>query len=275
LILCGVAIFALIGTLPAAGVARGRLVLGGWLRIPNAAAEWIRARSFRAEFAIVILAAFGPGILGSLRFLVAPDKWLHDAPLFTNTRLLDTLIFEVVVGSLLWRFLKLRGWTAARVGLSAVRPWSWKFLKTPLAALALALAASATGAMLIWLSLKLWPSLVLRAAARQMDAPDLRIAVIVAASLINPIFEEVFVRGYVISSLRERIGVANAVGVSTGIFIAYHLYKGVGVLAVVPGALLFALWFAYTKRLAPLIIAHAGIDFVPLTWWWWESSRWH
>ena len=96
---------------------------------------------------------------------------------------------------------------------------------------------------------------------------------IVAGSLINAVFEEVFVCGYVVSSLRERIGVTNAISVSAGIRVAYHLYKGVAlaVLSVTPLALIFAIWFARTRRLAPLILAHATIDFVVLSLASWSS----
>ena len=228
--------------------------------------EWIRRLSFRAEFAIVFVAAFGFALVGSIHSLWAPER--YERPL-TNSDLLHTLIFEVVVGSLLWVFLMLRGWTGAQVGLSAVRPWSRKFLTTPLVALGLVAAFSAGAAILMiaiaTLKLHVWPTLVSQALGRLTVAPDLRITTVLAVALINPVFEEVFVCGYVISSLRDRIGAANAVTVSSGIRVACHLYQGVfGALVKAPGALIFAIWFARTKRLAPLILAHALMDFASL-----------
>ena len=38
----------------------------------------------------------------------------------------------------------------------------------------------------------------------------------------------------------------------------------VGVLGIVPMALLFAYWYAHTRRLWPLIVAHAILDLVGL-----------
>jgi len=228
--------------------------------------EWIRGLSFRTEFAIVFFLAFAYPIAGSLRSLYGQQS---DAPFFTNAALLHLLFREVVVGSLLWAFLVLRGWTGAQVGLSAARPWGRKFLTTPLLALGIMLACVVCGAILSVVALRVWPdpSLhnFLHNLARQLAAPDLRLTTVLAATLINPVFEEVFVCGYVVSSLRDRLGVANAVTVSAGIRVAYHLYQGpFGAFVKVPAALIFAIWFARTRRLAPLILAHAIMDFAAL-----------
>ena len=51
--------------------------------------------------------------------------------------------------------------------------------------------------------------------------------------------------------------------VSAGIRVAYHHYQGpMAVLGIVPFALILTIWFARTRRLAPLIVAHAIVDFV-------------
>ncbi len=120
---------------------------------------------------------------------------------------------------------------------------------------------------------------------------------VIVASVINPFYEEIFVCGYVISVLSahraraavalsrvtaegkvESVGIeaaqptplavqaaslAMAVNVSAVIRLSYHLYQGVaGVLAIVPLGLLFGFWFARTRQLWPLIVAHAILDFV-------------
>lgn len=61
------------------------------------------------------------------------------------------------------------------------------------------------------------------------------------------------------------VSVATAVNISAAIRLSYHLYQGVaGVLSVVPMGLLFAIWFARTRQLWPLIVAHAIVDFIGL-----------
>src|SRR5215472_673882 len=103
--------------------------------------EWLRALSSRAELAIVLLAAFGLALVSTVRLLLTPEWWLHGAPPITNRQLVHTLIFEVVVGSMLWKVLLLRGWTRAKVGLSPVRTWSGELPSTLLQALGLVVAA--------------------------------------------------------------------------------------------------------------------------------------
>lgn len=227
--------------------------------------EWLRGLPFWGEFAIVMIGAFGLALTSAVLALVTPDRWLHGAPPITNARLLRTLIFELVVGGLLWQLLTLRGWTAARVGLSPERPWSRQFLRTVLVALALALAAYVGYLILAAFAMSLWPDLIRQSFARRLVAPHLSIPIVLAIILVNPVFEEIFVCGYVVSALRERLGVANAVNVSAAIRVAYHLYQGVtGVLALTPLALIAAICFARTRRLMPLLLAHALMDFIGL-----------
>jgi membrane protease YdiL (CAAX protease family) len=110
-----------------------------------------------------------------------------------------------------------------------------------------------------------WPRFQQIAQATHLVAPGLTWATTLAASLINPVFEEVFVCGYVISALKARRGLTTAVNVSAGVRVSYHFYQGaVGVIGIAPMALLFAYWFARTGRLWPLIVAHALQDFVGL-----------
>ena len=84
-------------------------------------------------------------------------------------------------------------------------------------------------------------------------------------SVVNPVFEEVFVCAYVIEALRRRFGVTVAVNVSVVIRAAYHLYQGI---AYQPFHLAYGLVQSYVYvrygRLWPLFVSHALLDFVPL-----------
>jgi membrane protease YdiL (CAAX protease family) len=75
----------------------------------------------------------------------------------------------------------------------------------------------------------------------------------------------VFLCGYVIAALRERIGVTAAINVSAGVRVFCHFYQGaLGVLGIVPIALLFAYWYARSGRLWSLVVAHAILDITAL-----------
>ena len=82
-------------------------------------------------------------------------------------------------------------------------------------------------------------------------------------SIINPIFEEVLVCGYVITVLKARRSFWYAVNVSVALRVTEHLYQGSGgVLSILPMALVSAIWFARTNRIWPVILMHAAFDFI-------------
>ena len=84
---------------------------------------------------------------------------------------------------------------------------------------------------------------------------------VIAVSAINPIFEEVFVCGYLITLARQKGRLALGVNASVALRLAYHLYQGgVGVVGVIPFGLVLAWWYGKTGRLWPAVVAHAATD---------------
>jgi membrane protease YdiL (CAAX protease family) len=87
----------------------------------------------------------------------------------------------------------------------------------------------------------------------------------VIISLLNPIFEEVFVCGYIVSALAKPGNVWPAIHASVAVRLLYHLYQGpAGIIGVIPLGLLFAGYFARSRQLWPLLIAHALFDLIGL-----------
>jgi len=90
------------------------------------------------------------------------------------------------------------------------------------------------------------------------------VPVLVLAAVQNAVLEEVVVVGYLLTRLRQ-LGWAlpAAIAASAALRGSYHLYQGFG--AFVGNAVMgvaFALFFLRTRRLAPLIVAHAILDVV-------------
>jgi membrane protease YdiL (CAAX protease family) len=81
--------------------------------------------------------------------------------------------------------------------------------------------------------------------------------------LLNPFFEEILVRGYLMTELIDlRKSVALAAIVSLGLQTSYHLYYGAFGAAVVGcGLAVFAVYYARSRRLLPVILAHMLWDF--------------
>jgi membrane protease YdiL (CAAX protease family) len=88
--------------------------------------------------------------------------------------------------------------------------------------------------------------------------------VLVLSALQNAVLEEVVVVGYLLTRLRQ-LGASTVAAVATSALLrgSYHLYQGFG--AFVGNAVMgvvFALFFLRTRRVAPLVVAHAILDVV-------------
>ena len=87
-------------------------------------------------------------------------------------------------------------------------------------------------------------------------------SMIIPFSLLNPFFEELIVRAYLMTEIAGLTGsYALAVAVSIAVQLSYHLYYGwAGVAALFFQFLIFSLYYARWKRALPVIIAHGFFD---------------
>ena len=221
--------------------------------------KFLVALSPRTEFLIVIGFAFGPFLLAELARLFHPQTGPHH----TNPSLLALMVFELVVGGLLVWFLKARDWTWEQFGLAKNSPIS----DTGMGVLLFVAAYAAW--FVVWnVTARLSPELALTMAAisKSVIAGHIPPTTSIAASVTNGVFEEFFVVGYVMSALaRSNKSAWFCINVSTALRLSYHLYQGpLGVLSVVPTGLIFAFWFARTRRLWPLMFAHILMDMTAL-----------
>lgn len=221
--------------------------------------ERIRALSARSEVLLTLFVAFGASVPQGLVALVDPQALLkRSTPPITNHALLATVCYELIVITVLALFLRARGWTLARL---SVRPSG----RDALAGVALAILCVVLYQLLWRLAVAAWPGLGAMAMATHLVESDLQLPSVLLTGLVNPVFEEVFVCGYVIAALRESRGITAAVNVSAAIRVFCHFYQGaIGVLGIVPMALVFAYWYARTGRLLSLIVAHAILDVAAL-----------
>jgi membrane protease YdiL (CAAX protease family) len=221
--------------------------------------ERILKWSARTETVLVLVIAFGTAVPRGLYTLVFPARVFgHGAPPINGPQLLRTLAYEIAVGAVLAGFLHTRGWSWKRLGLEP----RWR---DPLWALALLFVTYTAYYLLSLVVVTVWPGFYQLAVNTRLVATHIGWPILVAISIINPIFEEVFLCGYVVAALKDKAGAAVAVNVSAGIRLLCHLYQGpVGVTSLVPEGLVFATWFARTGRLWPLIVAHALQDLLGL-----------
>lgn len=225
--------------------------------------EAIRRLPTGVEFLVVVSWAFGLPIFASILSLGTGGEVSAASGgtlVFTNDALVGIVVFELVQSVFLVWFLKVRGWTLERLGLAISwrgTGWGWMLLVvTYVLAMGVQVVAEWT------------VPAQMHAAAAKFPVADqnLSMELVFLASTVNGIFEEVFVAGYIISALREVRGVWTAINASTVVRLLYHLYQGpIGIMTVVPMGLLYGYFYARTRQLWPLILAHVLIDIIGLS----------
>lgn len=211
--------------------------------------QLVRTLSPATEFFIVVIGAFALPVWASIHYNIHGDPAL--ALQISNEEVLLLVLQEMItLGCLAW-FLSVRGWSAENF---AAYP-SWREIGE---GLGLALASYAAWAV-VWV--------VLSPAAAQVPAAssNLNWAAVLALCVINPLFEEVVLCAYMIPVLTRWRGTRTALKISLLVRLLFHTYQGLlGMLSVGIFGLFVSLFFARTRRLWPVVIAHALLDFAGL-----------
>lgn len=214
--------------------------------------RWIAALPAWVELAVVLGITFGPFVWRSTQAALTPEV---GGRVFTDAVLWGIAVQELVVGGLAVALLRARGkrlgdyGTRVSVGLVAAGP-------------ALVAATYAAYFVAFQVLVHLVDGEVLASRAPESRASLVAIAALV---LVNPLFEELFVAGYVLSSLRERWGGPAALFASVALRMSYHTYQGpVGVVSNLCVGVVLGLVYLRWRQLCPLVVAHALMDAVGL-----------
>ena len=221
----------------------------------------IKKLSPNAEFALVTIAGFGYFIFISLVWLLyglAATADISPAGI-SDAGLYSIILYEIAALLLIANFLNLRGWSIQDFNLHL----SWKLTG---AGILLAIAYYAIYYFL-WIVVEALLGPFKNAWSDPVSVnTSLSLTAILITSVINPIFEEGLVVGYIMKALRDRKGAWYAINASIFIRLLYHLYQGPLVaIAIVPMGWLFAYVYVRWNRLWPLIVAHGLLDFIALS----------
>jgi membrane protease YdiL (CAAX protease family) len=217
--------------------------------------RFIQSLSPSVEFAIVVLVAFGYVVVISV--LAAFGRYPQAGQL-TDRHLISLLIYELALLALLLGFLRVRGWTLHRFGIRLGAGET-------LIGFALAGGAYLAYVVVVYTVYAAWPRAAYAITSPNISSSGISLATVIAVSIVNPVFEEVFVCGYVIAALRKSRSPCVGVHVSVAIRLLYHVYQGaIAAIGVVPFGLIMALWYRRTGRLWPVIVAHGLTDFPAL-----------
>ena len=101
--------------------------------------------------------------------------------------------------------------------------------------------------------------------AESLNKAPLEIAltrpVMLVVSILNAVFEEFLWLAYGVTALGKRIGMRRACAVSVALRTAIHAYQGgLAIVGVLPIGLVYTGYYAMSRRVWPVIVAHALQD---------------
>lgn len=203
------------------------------------------------EFILVVTVAFGLFAWSSYDSLTSNRREVA----MTDGSLLGIVITEIVLGAILLLFLKMRGWKWPDFNLGI--SWQSTFDGVILLFCTYTLLIFSLTIASFFIDLKIMDSVKLHARAG--------IFVSIVLSIVNALYEEVFVAAYIINTLEKYRDPLFAVLCSATIRMAYHIYQGPpAIIMVLPIGLLYGYVYWRWKQLWPLVVAHALVDIVSL-----------
>jgi membrane protease YdiL (CAAX protease family) len=207
--------------------------------------------SDRAEFFLVITISFAYYIASSLSVLVLNIQQFE----MTTGRVLRGIATEVAILLVVTWFLRARGWRVNRI----TGDFRWPAL---LAGIPLFMAYMFLYASIVVTVGTFYPRLASITTVRFI--PTAPVMVMLAFIVVNSVFEEALVTGYVVTKLSGQ-GAALAITASALLRLLYHLYQGpIASLAILPLGLIFAGVFWKWRTLWPLIAAHTLVNIFAL-----------
>jgi len=205
------------------------------------------------EAAVVIAICFGLSIVTSLQAVAGEFRANAE---FSDASLLWLIGTELLLGGLALAFLHLRGFAIARLLPTPT-------LRGGIAGIGLFFAAWLVGWLLVAPFALAAGQAEPQPIERMVAQANISMPVLIATAFVNGAFEEVFLLGFLARALRG-FGLAIALGVPTLVRLSYHLYQGpLGALWVFAVGLVFALYYARTVQLWPVVFAHVLWDIVP------------
>ena len=201
------------------------------------------------EACAVVGVCFGWFIYGSL-WSVA-EGFASSPGTFSDSSFLSLIGTELFLGAVALSILRGRGYDLARL---LPRP-TW--------------ADSFAGVLLFVVAMLLWWVLAgvftssehaAQPISDMMARQSVSLPMALTVSLLNGVYEETFLLGYLVRGLAER-GASIALGVSALVRMLYHLYQGpIGAVSVLAYGLLVSVFYWRTRRLWPVVLAHTLVD---------------
>jgi membrane protease YdiL (CAAX protease family) len=206
------------------------------------------------EVCLVLLVACGSPLMNALYLLnYGPEAMPHISTLRWTFGIVQELIGLAMLGYVLSR----SGRRIANLGLR----WSYQDIGVGLLLACISYATYFVGSLFVQVAhYAIYGSYSYGPSGNDFFAhPSV---VVIPFTLLNPFFEELIVRAYLMTEVVQLTGsAALAVVVSVLVQSSYHLYYGwVGAISIAFSFLPLAIYFARWKRALPIVVAHGILD---------------
>lgn len=220
----------------------------------------IKRLSPSSEFFLINCLLFAYPIIISFRALYTRIAY-NKLPHFTDLGVVRTLSFEIIVLAAVLTILFWRGYSNHDIKLT-INPKStlyglWLLLKYYLIAIAIFTIP-------LLLAAKFFRPTV-SSATNPFFSMNLSYFSIIAFTIINPIFEELSIIGYLFTSIEKIKGTYPAFFISLGMRLSYHTYQGFGILIVAVFGYILGKAYIKKRNIWPLIVCHACVDLISAT----------
>jgi len=204
------------------------------------------------EFILVIAIAFGYSIFESISRITFTHTSIYS---IDNSKALVIIWLNLVALAILYYVLKLRGWK--------ITDFNFSLSRYTLSQGILLLIAYYGLFLFIFAIFKTWFDSDTITSVRFVA--NISLPLIIIFSIVNSIYEEVIVVGYVVKRLEKENSLFYVISISSAIRLTYHLYQGpMAAISILPLGLLFAYFYCRWKSITPLIISHSILDIIGL-----------
>ena len=196
---------------------------------------------------VVVIICFGWPIVGSVWAMLAG----FPTPPFDDAAFAGVVVEELILGGVALAYLRLRGHELAAL---VPRP-------TALGSL-VGLCLYALTALIFWAVYWLvgTPEPSAEPIDKMIAAGSVSLPWLLAGSIVNGLFEEVFLTGYLLRALIP-YGVIIAIGVPVLVRAVSHLYQGpLGTMSVIGVGVVFGAYYWRKRQLWPVVFAHIFAD---------------
>jgi membrane protease YdiL (CAAX protease family) len=205
------------------------------------------------EFTLVLGMTYGLVVIPAI--WRAATQWTLAPMVFSNWRMGSLVMFQLSTGGLALMVLRFNGWRRSELEMDC------GLLDVGMSIL-LFLSAMATHFLAVITIRAISPDSSLFQFPSMSGHLSLPILLLVC--VINPLFEEGILLGYILKALRPQ-GFSVACGIGLLFRLSTHLYQGpLAVLSILPLGLIFASFYWKTNRLWPVVFAHMLLDLLPL-----------